>query len=90
MTEFIPLDETEMRELYDDAPAGSHARDIWSELHRTEKERARLQTLLDATIAGRNALRAELQTELMAVRKELDEMKRQLEAAYALIDGAVT
>ena len=76
MADFTPIDETEMRELYDNAPAGSHARDIWAELHRTETERARLQTLLDATIAGRNALRADLQTELMAVRKELDEARK--------------
>lgn len=71
MSDFIPVDEEQMRELYDNAPTGSHARDVWNELQRTEKERARLQDLLDAAIAGRNALRADLQTELMAVRKEL-------------------
>ena len=80
MTDFIPVDEEQMRELYDNAPAGSHARDVWNELQRTEKERARVQALLDAAIAGRNALRADLQTELMAERAKVEALtKRECE-----------
>ena len=72
-TDFIPLDDDGLRALQDAAPVG--ARVVFDELRRTEAERLRLQDLLDATIAGRNALRASLYTELMAVKKELDEAR---------------